>query len=269
MINRETKATFIILFAVALFIGIIVISLLIINNNKKDDVYFPNYENKKINENDINDYNSESYLELKRQLQNDYYFAKEALISNYNSLSFSSTNLQDMIWNFIFSYDINNNLNHIISINRDDGVFCMRKRNVIDAFKELYGIDITNEIELFEGYFQYVTVSLNTYCFNYGNVSMEYNNNEIYTLIDKIIYEDGILTTNLYLYEFYTMDSPSEIENVKLLKRAIDNNNYNEANNIVNNYLVGKVTHKQLDFKVQNNAEHFKYQILSSKLLDY
>ena len=268
MFKRETKATLIILGIILVIILIISIPLYFLSKKPNNEKYFPNYKEIEVNEDEINDYSSESYKYLKEQLQNDYYFKKEALINYYNYKNYTSADLENMVRNFIFSYEITNN-RYISTINKDEGYFCMRTRRIIEAFEELYGVNITKDTEYLEGYFQYVSKNSNGYCFDYANVSYEYNNNEIYIAIDGIQAEKGVLTANLYVYEFYIMDSDSEINNVNLLKDAIDNNNYSLANDIVSNYLNGKVTHKQLEFKINNDGNYFKYQILSSKLIDY
>ena len=56
---------------------------------------------------------------------------------------------------------------------------------------------------------------------------------------------------------------------VSNLESYINTSNFDEAKKIVINNLNGKVTHKQLQFKINNNGKMFKYQILNSKNLDY
>lgn len=269
MIKKETKVTILILGIALVIILLIAIPLYFMSkkgtNNKK---YFPQYQDIQVDESEVNNYNSESYIMLKNQLQDDYYFKKEALIDNYNYKSYTSADLQNMIWNFIFSYEINNS-QFISRMDKEEGYFCMRTRRVIEAFEELFAVNITKDVEYLEGYFQYISKNSNGYCFDYANVGYEYTNNEIYVGIDGIQAKDGIITANVYVYEFFIMDSDNELQNVSMLQNAIAGNNFTLANDIVSNYLNGKVTHKQLDFKINNGGNFFKYQILSSKLIDY
>ena len=96
-----------------------------------------------------------------------------------------------------------------------------------------------------------------------------HDNNNISILVDGITAKDGVVTTNLFLYEYYSSNTEREKYFITKLEAAIESSNYIEANRIVNDDLNGKVTHKQLNFKILNNGNFFKYQILSSKMLDY
>ena len=57
--------------------------------------------------------------------------------------------------------------------------------------------------------------------------------------------------------------------NINNLKDAIKNKNYNLASTITKDYLGGSVTHKQLQFMINSKGKQFKYQVLTSKILDY
>jgi hypothetical protein len=144
----------------------------------------------------------------------------------------------------------------------------MRSRYVIDSFEELYGVNITKDIDYLDGYYEYVKSRNNRYCFNFGNVAKDYNN-EIKVLVDGISVKDDVVTTNIYLFEYYTSETALELQYVENLKLAIKSSNSIEATNIVKNKLNGKVTHKQLEFKINNGGKFFKYQILNSKNLSY
>jgi hypothetical protein len=144
----------------------------------------------------------------------------------------------------------------------------MRSRYVINSFEELYGVKIAEDINYLDGYYQYVKSKSNNYCFNFGNVAKDYNN-DIKILVDGISVKDGIVTANIYLFEYYITDTPKELEYVEELKLAIRSSNYLGSTNIVKDKLNGKVSHKQLQFKINNGGKFFKYQILNSKKLDY
>ena len=92
---------------------------------------------------------------------------------------------------------------------------------------------------------------------------------EINIAVERMAMIGTTITTDIYVYEYYTNGLENEISNINILKSYIENDNYSSASNVVTNYLNGKVTHKQLKLKVNNNGKFFKYKILSSKILDY
>ncbi len=263
---NEKKATFIILGTITIILLIIIIPIVIITKEQENKKNFPEYKNIDITAKNIKNQNSESYKEIKKSLESDYYFSKETIITNYDYEN-TNKNIKDMIWNFIFSYELQNT-KYMTSNNKTDGVFCLSKKNTISAFKELYNIDITNELDLLPGYHEYVYKKNGNYCFIYKNVGNDYDN-EIKIAIEDMSMKDNTVTANIYVYEYYTNGLDNEKSNINILERYIENNNYSSANNVVINYLNGKVTHKQLKFKINNNGKFFKYKILSSKILEY
>ena len=265
--DRQTlKANIAIIGILVAIVSLIVIPLVIATNKKNNKENFPNYSEININKNNIKDPESESYFEIKTQLENDYNFKKEALISNYNYKNYTSADLQKMVWYYIFAFE-HNNTRFLVSKDEEIGRFCMRSRYVIDSFEELYGVKITEEMEIMP-YYETVTRNGNTYCFYFKDVLYGYNNS-IDVFIDGMSIKDGVVTTNLFLYEYYITETEMEKAYVSSLKEAIVNSNYIEANNIVEKKLNGTVTHKQLSFVINNNGKFFQYQILSSKNLDY
>jgi hypothetical protein len=265
--NEDVKAKIVVVGGFALLMLLIIIPLMIFNKKQNNSKNFPTHDEIKITPSDVEDVKSDSYAKVKKQLENDYNFKKEALISNYNYKNYTSADLKQMVWNYIFAYE-HNNTRFLSSMDEDEGRFCMRSRYVIDSFEELYAVKITENIEYLPYYFDYVTRKNNIYCFNFRTVQYDYNNN-ISILVDGITAKDGIVTTNLFLYEYYSSNTEREKYFITKLEAAIESSNYIEANKIVNDDLNGKVTHKQLNFKILNNGNFFKYQILSSKMLDY
>lgn len=257
-------------FVVAGIVGVILIFIIVLANmsgGKEDKTNFPDYNNLVITEKDVKDKSSETYNSIKIRLENDYYFGKAALISNYNYKTYTSSDLQKMIWNYIFAYELNNK-KYLSSIDYQEGLFCMRSRYVIDSFEELYGVKITKDIDYLDGYYEYVKSRSNKYCFNFGNVSRDYSN-DIKILVDAISVKDDIVTTNIYVFEYYTTETPKELQSVQELDIAIRNTNAPTAISIVKDQLNGKSTHKQIQFKINNQGKFFKYQILNSKNLEY
>ena len=271
---NKYKPTFIILGGIVVLLAIIIIPTIIISMKKERSEYFPEYNEVKVNKTIIENKTSPDYSKLKKQLENDKYFAREALISNYNYNTYTSADLQNMVWNFIFSYELSNTRN-LSSLDYNSGRFCMRSHYVIDGFKELYNVKITADIDLLNGFFEYVEqTGKNRYCFNFGNVGRDYNN-EIKVAVEDLEYEEDeesdekYIIANIYVYEYYTSGTDNEKTYIRNLTSYISNSNYSNATSIVENYLFGKVTHKQLHFKVNNNGLYFKYQILKSKNLSY
>ena len=265
MTSSNIKATAIVVGTFVLILVIIIAPFAISSINEEQKTNFPNYTNLKIKESDVIDPNSASYGEIKSRLENDYYFIKETLISNYNYKNYTGENIQKMLWNFIFAYELNNT--KYLSA-KTNGKFCMRSKYVVKAFEELYGVNIGLDSQYLDGYVNYVTYSKNRYCFNYEEVANEYSDT-IKILIDGIEVKDDVVKLNAYVYEFYTAYTRTEKAFISELEEAIKYSNISEANKIVTNNLNGKVTHKQFEFKVNNNADFFKYQILSSKNLEY
>ena len=263
--SNQFKATLMVFGIVFGLLLIIVIPSYIISHRNDTKKNFPDYSNVSISEDDVKDTSSKSYSDIKYKLEHDHNFAKESLISNYNYKTFAPSNLSSLIWNFIFAFELNNT-KYISS--KGSSKFCLRQSNVVTGFEELYCINITKELGYFDGYYQYVNVSNGRYCFNYKNVSKDYNN-DIKLGIDGISVKDDIVTTNVYVYEYYTMLTSQERLMVSNLESYINTSNFDEAKKIVINNLNGKVTHKQLQFKINNNGKMFKYQILNSKNLDY
>ena len=267
MVKENLKASFIVIGIIALIFAVITISVLTIHNSKEDKENFPDYTNITVKDSDFEDPSSESYMNIKKRLENDYYFIKETLISNYNYKTYTSADLKDMLWNYIFSYELKNT-KYLSNFNMSSGKFCMRSNYVINSFKELYGVNIGLDIDYLQGYIYLVSYTTNRYCFNFEEVSNQYNN-RIKILIDGIESKDKVIKANVYVYEFYDSDTEEERTLIYNLEKAIEGTNVSDANYIVEKQLNGKVTHKQFQFKINNNADFFKYQILSSKNLEY
>ena len=256
-----------IVFGIVVLIFLLMVLVVSLSNGKEDKDNFPDYDNLKIKQSDVEDKNSESYSQIKRRLESDKYFARAALISNYNYKSYTSADLQKMVWHYIFAFELKNK-KYLSSIDYNQGLFCMRSRYIVDSFEELYGVKIAKDIDYLDGYYEYVKSKSNLYCFNFGNVARDYNN-EIKIMVDGLSVKGGIVTSNLYLFEYYTNDTTKELDYVSELENSIKYSNYNNAQDIVKNKLNGKVSHKQIQFKIKNNGKFFKYQILYSKNLDY
>ena len=267
MNSKDLKSTFIVLGIMIALLLVITIPIIIFSKKEEEEANFPDHETIEIKENDVADVSSKSYAEVKSLLENDTYFAKAAMITNFNSSSYTSGDIQKLLWNFIFNYSLKNR-KYMASYDEDTGKFCMRSKYVIDAFKELYDVNITDGIQYLDSDENYVTVKNKKYCFNFANVAKDYNN-DLLVGIDAISVKDDVVTTTLYLYEYYTTYTNNESVYIHNLKNYIASSRYDEAKKIVTDNLNGKVTHKRLQFHILNKGDHFKYQILVSQNLDY
>ena len=267
MFSSETKAKAFLLIIVIVISLAIFVPLIISYNNEENKVNFPYYE--KINIKDVNfsDKNSESYLKFKTRLENDYLFKKESLVEDFDSEKYNAMNIKKLLWNYIFAFEINNKGN-TSRIDSSSGSFCLSRKGVLSSFKEFYNVDISNEYSLLPGYHEYVIKNGNKYCFNYRNVSNE-NNNQILLGIRDIFEKSGIITAKVYVYEFYSNETDEQNELINKLKDYISYSSYESANQIVENDLNGSVSKKELRFRINNAAKYFKFQILSSKKIDY
>ncbi|MBR4178930.1 MAG: hypothetical protein IKR57_06255 [Bacilli bacterium] len=265
---EKNKAKFTIFGIIIILLIIIIVPTIIISNNKEREEYFPTYEKLEVKKSDFVDKKNENYIKVKKQLEADYLFSREAIISNYYYKNYTSADLKNMLWNFIFSYELSNTKD-LSSIDYTSGYFCMRSHYVIDAFQELYNVKITQDIDLLPGFYEYVYKKGDKYCFNFANVGKDYDNQIKVAVEDLDIDDDKTIKANIYVYEYYTSDTDSEKAYISNLITDISNSDYTLANNIVLNNLKGKVTHKQLSFRVHNNGNFFKYQILQSKNLSY
>ena len=108
--SKDTKATIAILSFFVIFGLIVIIPLLISHNKKTEEVNkknFPSYEEITIDESVFGD--DSKYEDVREQLENDYYFSKFALISDYDyKEGYKNTQIKDMLRNFIFNDEIEN-----------------------------------------------------------------------------------------------------------------------------------------------------------------
>lgn len=278
MKRNETKAMFIVLGSVAFIIAIVIFLLIVTNRDDKDN--FPLYED--LNTGDLQDPSSKTYTDARDRLQKDIYFANEALLGEYNYETFTSmvndsnfdfdhyngVTFRDLIWHFIHSFETSN-LEYLSFISKSEGKFCMKKKYVLDGFKELYNIDISEQIQYLPGYLEYVNINDNSsYCFNYGQVLQEYQN-DVKIGVERIAVSGTTVTTDVYVYEYYANDANDQIIAVQNLESYINARDFTSANSLVKNSLFGKITHKQIKLKINNRGKFFKYQLLSVKILDY
>ena len=262
--NKEKKITFMIILVVIVILSIITIPLIIKYNLEKDKENFPEYKEIDIDEDLLSD--EQTYEQIKKDLEKDFYFNKIALMTDYDHKESSTKNLQDLLRHFIFNYELSNN-KYFSYTDSAKGIYCFSKNHLINAFKEFYGLDITDKYNYLEGYYKYVYISSKGYCLDFKRVASEYDNN-IKIAVERMSMLGSTITTDLYVYEYYA-SSTNEKYYENLLGEAIDSKDYSKAKTLVENHLNGTVTHKQIQFKKNTRGKYFKYQILVSKKLVY
>lgn len=262
---KEKSATLKIVLFFVLLISIFIIPAVINNIEERNLSKFPKYQEIEITEDDLND--NASYTNIRNQLENDYYFAKLSTMMEFSSDTYKSTILRELLWYYIFNYEVTNSKYFFYSEN-DRNLHCVSKKNLVNGFKELYDIDISNDLWLLPGYYQYTFKKGEGYCLYFDNVAKEYNN-DIKVAVERMAMSGTTVTTDVYVYEYHTVGTEEENKYVSYLDGYIKNKDYETCSKIVNSKLNGKVTHKQLKLKVNSKGKFFKYKILSSKKLDY
>lgn len=263
--SNKSRIIIVVIIAIVLIL-IITIPSFVLNNKKSESKYFPTYEDIDIKNINTNENSTPKYTSLKTHLENDQNFAREMLLGDYNYNTFDGYNLRMLIKHYIFSFQLTN-LKYLSVMDEEKGRFCMKEKYVKESFKELYNIDISKKLDYLPGYFEYVIKDASTYCFNYRNVSKEYDD-QISIGIEEMSTKTGIVKATIYVYEYHNNDTENQKNAINNLKKYISNNDFNSANNLVINSLNGTVTHKNVQFRVKNDGKFFKYQVLMSKILD-
>ena len=275
--SREQRRVNLLVFG-GLGVILLLIILALALTSRNDEENFPQYEKFDINEKEINS----NYEDTRDRLQRDVYFANEVLIGefdneeymklvndkNYKLADYTGASFRELLWHFIHSFEINNT-EYMSSINRKESIFCLKRRYAEEAFDELYGVDVSSQLKYLSGYIDYGSINdSGSYCFNYGQILKEYDN-EVKIGVERIAVVGNKITTDIYVYEYNNNKADDKIIAVKNLEAYIKNKEYDSANKIVTDYLHGKITHKQVKLKLNSKGKFFKYQILKVKILDY
>lgn len=262
---KEAKASLKIVIFFLLLISIIIIPVVVNNIKIQNKENFPKYNDIDITENKLS--NTNDYNNIRHQLEKDQYFAKASTMMEFSSEKYSSAILRELLWHFIFNYEVSND-DHFFYTDSKRGVYCLSEKNLIKGFNELYNIDITDDLYLLLGYYQYTFTKSKGYCLYFNHVAEEYDN-DIRVAVERIAMYGTTLTADVYVYEYFNSYSEKDKMCVKNLETCINNKDYSTASDIVKLNLKGTVTHKQLKFKMNSSGKFFKYKILSSKKLEY
>ena len=280
MDREQRKASYIIIGATFGIFLLVILYLVITNRN--DSKNFPGYENIDFNESEMQDENSTTYKNARDRLQKDHYFANEMTLGefdyktyteimtdeNYDISNYTGATFRDLIWHYIYAFE-SSNMEYMTLYSSAEEKFCLKRNYVIEGFKELYNVDISSQIDYLPGYLEYVTKNANSsYCFNFGQVLSEYDQ-EIKIGVERISVIGSDITTDIFVYEYYNHGADDQEDAVSRLETYLDNQAYDLANELVENELYGTVTHKQVRLKRNSSGKFFKYQILSVKILDY
>lgn len=260
---NDQKATLKILLFIALICVIIIVPFVVVSELNFKDKNFPEFQNINISQNKLED--ETEYNNIKKQLQNDYYFTKLGIMVEYNSEQFKPINLEEMVWHFIFNYELENEQN-FTNIDKDNQIYCLKKREFLKAFEELYDIDITENQNVLKGYYKYIYDKPEVYCIDAGNVAEEYDN-DIKIGIERLAMIGTTITADINVYEYYASSSNSQY--IKDLEFALNSNNFEGAKFTVEKELHGTVTKRQIKFKMNKHGDHFKYTVLSIKNINY
>ena len=264
---RQKKATRTILGIAIGLVSIIIIPLLIIDikNSDKPSKKFTEYTDIEIDEDKLND--PTEYQKIKEELESDYLFSKFAVMPQYNYQNITTVNIKEILKQFIFSYSMDNSKYFILKF-KDEGVYCLSTKNTVKAFQELYSVDIAHHLEFMTQYFDYIFQNGDSYCFGFDKVAEEYDNNFVIG-IENMTIKDDIITAKLYVYDYYTAGFEEEVNAEKKLKEYVKESKFTDASSVVRNDLYGDIEHKEMTFKINNDGDFFKYQILYSNKLDY
>lgn len=261
---EEKKATLMIIGVFVLIMIIVVVPLAITSKAKKEKESFPGYSEIEITEKTVkNDYEG-----IRQQLEKDRFFAKLAIMPDFNSDNYKPTDIEMMLKYFLVNYEVTND-KYFTAKYSQEYIYCMREARVIEAFKDLYNVDITNDISLLPGYYKYVyKKGNNEYCFDFDIIGRTFDNT--YKVgVERFAILGTTITTDVYVYDFYNDESDITKTKIATLDSYINSKSWAAAKEVVENNLGGEVTHKQLRLKTTPKGKFFKYQLFSSKKLDY
>ena len=263
--NENFKATATIILFFILLGAAFIIPFIAFQDFKYTDENFPEHQNIKINQSKLED--EYEYDNIRNKLENDYYFNKLAIMMEYDSEHYTSSILDKMVWHMIFNLE-KENTGVYSKIDKPNQIYCLNKKKFIDAFEELYDVNIKEDEYLLKGYYQYVYDKGTNYCLDFGNVAKDYDN-DVKIAVERVGMIGTTITTDIYVYEYYAANQSLSNTNINDLKNAIETKNYIGAKNIVENKLYGTVSHKQIRFKTNKYGKYFKYKIISVNSLDY
>lgn len=260
---NDQKATLKILLFIALICVIIIVPFVVFSELNFKDNKFPDFQNINISKNRLED--EIEYNNIKKQLQNDYYFTKLGIMIDYDSERFNPIYLEEMVWHLIFNYELENDT-YFTKVDKEKQIYCMKKSRFLEAFEELYNVDIEENQNVLKGFYKYIYDQPQVYCMDAGNVAKEYDN-DIKIGIERLAMIGTTITADINVYEYYT----SSVDNTYVddLEFAINSGNFEGAKYTVEKALHGKVQKRQIKFKMNKHGNHFKYTILSIKNIDY
>lgn len=262
-----------------LLLAAIIIPLIIIGGKKSHEKNFPGSKDIKINEKTIS--TNESVSKIKYELNTDDYFKKFVMAGDYNYANIRETTnayglkytfipdgyLSEMIRNLSYNYQLSNT-RYLTKIDKEKTIFCMSKKRAKQAFEELYYTEtgMYDFMDYVPGYIDYVSKLGSSYCFNYGNVITD---NDVLIGVNNVSVSDkDIITTEVYIYEYYSMGSEVEKMYSNKASELVNSGDYYGARNIVLNNLNGFVKHKKIVFRINDNPKFFEYQLLYSAEID-
>lgn len=221
----------------------------------------------KIRKRDLKTTTTKKYKDIKTQLENDYYFQKVATMPSMETATLPPSYTQTLLEQYMYNLDISDK-SKFSAYDDETGSYCLQRSEVEDGYKELYnfGKNVDAYLEYLPGYYEYVSVLNNRYCFQFAHMASY--DDEVLIGIEKLGYSDGdSILANMYVYTFHSTGTKSELKYKTDVQGYIGADRFSDASKVVTSKLKGTVTHKQLKFKVNKNPKYFKYKVIKSAII--
>ena len=220
----------------------------------------------KIRKRDLVSTTTKKYKDIKTQLENDYYFRKVATMPSMEVASLPTSYTQTLLEQYMYNFSTSNK-SFFTYYDTEEKIYCISKQRLIDGYKELYNLGkVDAYIEYLPGYYEYVRIENNSYCFllNNKNVPKE----SALVGIEKLGYSDGnSILANMYVYTYRYTGTQTQKKYITDVQGYIEADRFSDASKVVTNKLKGTVTHKQLKFIVNENPKYFKYKVIKSAII--
>ncbi len=221
----------------------------------------------KIRKKDLVTTTTKRYKDIKKQLENDYYFRKVATMPSMEVGTLPPSYTQTLLEQYMYNFSTTNK-KHFTYTDEEMKTYCLSKGDVKEGYKELFNLGnrVDDFIKYLPGYYEYVTIENNSYCFYLGGEHVP--KESALVGIEKLGYSDGdSILANMYVYTYGYTGSSTQKKYINDVKGYIEAERYSDASKVVTNKLKGTVTHKQLKFKVNSNPKFYKYQVIKSAII--
>ena len=221
----------------------------------------------KVKKRDLVTTTTKKYKDIKTQFESDYYFRKVATMPSMETATLPTSYTQTLLEQFMYNFDISDK-DEFVAYDDSTGSYCLNKSDLEDGYRELYnfGKNVDAYLEYLPGYYEYVSVLNNRYCFQFGQKII--SDDEVLVGIEKLGYSDNdSILANMYVYTFHSTGTKTERKYKTDVEGYIAADRFTDASKVVTNKLNGTVTHKQLKFKINKNPKYFKYSVIKSAII--